>query len=239
MDRFQTSKSFLRAMVFDPSADRAFVDELWNAPDALVDGSEKLTNKQCVRTTVRLQRDEEIYVVKRHLERSWRHFVKQCFTRSRAEKCWNDTWYLVACGYPTPKPIAYLENRLGPLRGNSYYAYQFVHGQTFKQAATNLKNQRVLREYVNQLVNIWCLHRELRINLNDGHPANFIIDATGKMWVIDLDKLKRLHGNGSIDEQLLKTFEQALRGVIGDYRIIDYGMRKLADVFQDVKCSAA
>ena len=70
-------------MVFVAEANPDVVDALWEKPDFLVDAGRKLVEKQCVRTTVRLNIDDEMLVVKRHLERSWRHFVKQCFSKSK------------------------------------------------------------------------------------------------------------------------------------------------------------
>ena len=226
-------------MVHVANANPSLVDRLWNSPDDVVETGNRLVEKRCVRTTVRMTIDDEITVVKRHRERSWRHFVKRCFSKSRAEKCWLDTWYLIDNGYPTPHPIAFRENRLGPLRGNSWYVYEYVAGQTFKDAATDNCNQRLLRDYVRKLVDIWELHRDLGINLTDGHPANFIVDATGKMWVIDLDKLQRLHPWTDTEAVLRKSFERTVRGVIGDRLVIEFAMKKLDQVFAKPQRKAA
>ena len=226
-EKFWRKNSFTKSLVGVVGINPTLQQRLWTAPDSLVESGSEMVQKQCVRTTVRLTIDDETVVVKRHLERSWRHFAKQSFTRSRAERCWGDTWYLIENGYPTPRPIAYLENRLGPLRGNSWYVYQYIHGTTFKDAATENRNQRLLREYVNQLVDIWMLNRKLRINLTDGHPANFVVDATGKMWVIDLDKLQHLPAKADADSILSRSFENTVRGVVGDRLVIEHAINRL------------
>ncbi|MEM9412797.1 MAG: lipopolysaccharide kinase InaA family protein [Planctomycetota bacterium] len=232
-------KSFLKAMSYTPLANAEFVQKLWSAPDELVNDGPRLVQKNCVRTTVKFESEEFQYVVKRHLERSWRHFVKQCFSFSRAAKCWDDTWFLVRHGYPTPLPIAFRENRLGPLRGNSYYVYQYIEGRTFKEVATGLKNQRLLRKLVSQIAEIWLLHQQLGINLTDGHPANFIVDSTGKIWVIDLDKLQRIPSRIDSDSILRKSFDATIKGVIGDHKIIDFAHKKLTDLLQPRRRNAA
>ena len=233
MDRFSTRKSFLQAMTFQSAADPNLIDRFWSDPDSLVHAGEKLIKKNCVRTTVRLNSEYDQFVVKRHVERSWRHFAKQCVTRSRAERCWNDSLYLYENGYPTPRPIAYLEDRLGVLRGNSYFMYQFVEGETLKQKATDLKNQRLIRKYILQLVNIWKLHFRLRVNLSDGHPANFLINSAGKMWVIDLDKLQRIPTGTDIVPILKNSFESTMRGVFWDRQILKFGREKLGAAFSN------
>ena len=239
MDRFLQKKQFQRSMMYVADANAALVEQLWACPDELVDAGNKLVEKQCVRTTVRFSCEDEIFVVKRHRERSWRHFAKRFFSNSRAENCWSDTWYLIANGYPTPRPIAYCENRMGPFRGNSWYAYEYISGTTFKDAATGNRNQRQLRDYVNKLVEIWALHRNLQINLTDGHPANFIVDATGKMWVIDLDKLQYLNSRTDVDDVLRRSFESTIRGVIGDRFVVEYALSQLESRFTDIARVAA
>ena len=239
MPRFAFKKSFTQALVYDPDLDQEFVDQLWTNPNSLVESCEPLIRKDCVRTTVRLDCEIESFVIKRHVERSWRHFVKQCVSKSRAEKCWNDTWYLFDNGYPTPRPVAFLENRLGILRGNSYYVYQFVRSQTLKAKATGSTNQRHIRNYITQLVEIWGLHDLLNVNLSDGHPANFLIDATGKMWVIDLDKLKRLPPTPERTQLLQSTFERTLRGMIWEPSLISFGIEKLRQKLSTVSTKAA
>ncbi len=232
MDRFQFRKTFRKAMAFDPNAHADLIESLWDDADEMVDQGDRLISKKCVRTTVRLAAEEQQFVVKRHLERSWRHQCKQFFCRSRAQRCWNDTWYLVDNGYPTPRPTAYLEKRLGSLRGCSFYVYRYVEGQTLKELGTGLRNQRMLRRYVLQMVEIWRLHKLLHVNLTDGHPANFIIDATGKMWVIDLDKLQFVHSPRKLNTLLRASFDSALRGVIGDRLVIEFANQKINEALE-------
>jgi hypothetical protein len=232
-DRFTVRHRLGRAMKYDPDADPELVERLWHQPDHLIEAGDRLTAKSCVRTTVKFTADPEMLVVKRYLERSWRHQTKQLFCRSRAAKCWQDTWFLVDHGYPTPLPVAYLENRLGPLRGSSYYVYRFVEGTTLKELATGMKNQRLLRHYVSQLAEIWRFHGTLGVDLTDGHPANFIVDATSKLWVIDLDKLHYFKWTSHLD-RLKASFIETVTGVIGDRSVIRYAKQRIESVLEEI-----
>ena len=227
MDRFSTRSTFTKAMSCLASADEALVERLWADPNSLVDCGEKLVQKDCVRTTVRLNAHYEQFVVKRYVERSFRHFAKQCVSRSRAQRCWTDCWYLYDHGYPTPMPIAYFEERLAFLRGSSFFVYEFVEGKTLRDKAAGENNQRLIRKYILQLVDIWRLHFRLRVNLTDGHPANFLINSAGKMWVIDLDKLQRFPIHAEIVPCLKSSFESTMRGVFYDPAILKFGQDKL------------
>ncbi len=232
-ERFQVRHRLGKAMKYVPDADVDLMERFWYQPDQLIEEGDRLTAKRCVRTTVKLAANPEFLVIKRYLERSWRHQTKQLFCRSRAEKCWHDTWFLVDNGYPTPAPVAYLENRFGPLRGSSYYVYQFVEGRTLKELATGMKNQRLLRYYVSKLADIWKFHARLGVNLADGHPANFIVDATGKLWVIDLDKLQYFRWSDR-PSRLASSFIEAVTGVIGDRAIIRYAQQRIARTLDEL-----
>lgn len=237
MDRFTQKSTFFKSMQYDSLTCEELVGSLWNNPDQLIDSGERLKKKHCVRTTVALKTPTGQCVVKRHVERSWRHIVKQWFCISRAQRCFNDTLFLVENGYPTPRPIAYWEERLGPLRGRSYYVYEFAAGTTLRELAGPMKNQRLLRQYVKQLAEIWRLHWQLDVNLHDGHPENFIVAPSGKIWVIDLDKLQYLRGMPHTikRESLTDSFMQTLQGVFGDYRIVNYGKRLITEMFASAK----
>ena len=239
MKQLVRKTTFLRSLVYEPDADPELVESLWREPDHLIDGGDRLVQKRCVRTTVKWVAGEETYVIKRHRERSWRHQFKQFFCRSRAQRCWDDTWYLIDHGYPTPRPVAYVEDRLGPLRGNSWYVYQYVEGRTLKDLATGLKNQRLLRRYIAELADIWQMHARLGVSLSDGHPANFIVDATGKMWVIDLDKLQRIGHSEKQSERLRESFLSAVNGVFGDQFVVRYGLQKLDEALAHSRHQAA
>lgn len=234
MDRFQHRSTFLKAMRYDADACAELVDLLWDDPDQLIEVGKRLTGKRCVRTTVAFESSTDCYVVKRHRERSWRHIVKQWFCMSRAERCWHDSVFLFQHQYPTPRPIAYREDRFGGLRGNSYYVYEYVSGITLRDIAAPMKNQRLLRRYIRQLCEIWRLHWHMDVNLHDGHPDNFVVAPSGKIWVIDLDKLQYLAGLPAVvkKQRLMKSFMRTLHGVFGDFRMIQYGERKMTEILK-------
>ncbi len=231
MDQFLQSKSWTCGVVYDRMASPRLIERLLNDPDQLIESGYRLIDKKCVRTTVLVQMDDEKVVAKRHVERSFRHGIKQLFLPSRAARCWRDTWFLLQNGYPTPNPIAYVEQRFGPLRGNSIYIYDFKEGTTLLELAHGMTNQRLLRRYVLQVIDIWRLQRQLGVCLHDANPRNFVIDHGGKIWVIDLDKLQYLKNRATLDRRLSKSMLKLLNGVFGDPTVVKFGMRKLDEMF--------
>lgn len=230
MDQFYKRKTWTRKLVATHDVAPWLIDSLWDDPNALVDSGDPLVNKNRVRTIVRLEDSDQSIVIKRYVERSFRHLLKQMVQQSRAARCWNDTLFLLESKFPTPMPIAYREERFGPFRGPSFYVYQFQSGQTLLEHCRGLENQRLLRDYVSQLVNIWQLQRRLCVSLHDANPGNFLVDAGGKIWVIDLDKLRREKHQSRLEQRLRKSMQFLLQGVFGDQSVVRFGIRKFEEM---------
>ena len=81
-----------------------------------------------------------------------------------------------------------------------------------------------------QIVNIWRLQRELSVSLHDANPGNFILDRSGKIWVIDLDKLRHESRPERLEQRLRKSLQFLLQGVFGDQAIIRFGTRKFEEM---------
>lgn len=216
----------MRKIVAAVDAPASLRDWLWNDPDGLLQLGQPLVQKMCVRTIVRLEIENEPVVVKRYVERSFRHLLKQMIQPSRAHRCYRDTLYLRKGGFPTPAPLAFREDRFGPFRGRSFYAYNYQPGETLLKSCRHLTNQRLLRNYVSQIVNIWQMQRDLQVSLHDANPGNFIVDRAGKIWVIDLDKLRHETQQARLDQRLQNSLDFLLQGVFGDQSIIRFGKRK-------------
>jgi hypothetical protein len=169
------------------------VERLWNDPASLVTAGQPLQTRG-VRSTVKLAWDGQPYVLKHYVEPSWRHALKRKVTPSRASLTWNVAHNLAAGGVATPRPVAYVENRWGHLRRDSFLIYPYVEGQTLthflgrqSRAAESTKDE--LRR---QLCDLWERLLRLRASLADTNLDNFLVCPAGRLWVIDLDKA-RIH----------------------------------------------
>jgi tRNA A-37 threonylcarbamoyl transferase component Bud32 len=144
------------------------------------------------RCTVRIDWEQCSYVLKHYVEPTRRHALKQNITRSRARTTWNTASRLIQAGIVTPHPVACIENRFGPFRGDSFLMYPYIEGQTLASFLGRDDFQRHhLLEYVrHQLVSLWRRLRQVRIALTDANLKNFIITSGGQLWVIDVDKVR-------------------------------------------------
>jgi hypothetical protein len=188
-----TRQSFARVAHFGADLPPAIADQLWRDPFALVGQGEQLRSRGA-RHTVRLTLSGAPYVLKHYVEPTRRHTLKQLVLTSRASRTWSFANRLADCGVATPRPVACIENRWGPLRRDSFLMYPYVEGRTLRTCfATEAKQSPAIYERLwREVHQMWQRLLELRVSLEDTHTGNFIVCPAGKIWLIDLDK-SRFH----------------------------------------------
>ncbi len=79
-------------------------------------------------TVARVGIGDTAVVVKRYNLKHWRHALSRAWRPSRASHSWIEGHRLVFLGIPTPRPLALVEERLGPLRGRAYLIAEAQEG---------------------------------------------------------------------------------------------------------------
>ena len=182
-------RSWRRVAYFDSTLSADLAETLWQAPHSLLAGAVTL-RKVGARSTVRVDRHEQSFVLKHYEEPTFRHAVKQNVSRSRARITWLVAHKMANSGIATPRPVACVENRLGPFRGDSYLMYPYVPGMTLRaclQCEADSPKIGVVRE---QLLELWDRLKQIRVSLADTNLQNFIVGDSGRLWVIDVDKAR-------------------------------------------------
>jgi tRNA A-37 threonylcarbamoyl transferase component Bud32 len=141
-------------------------------------------------TVVRVQGDHYDWVIKRYNIKSFWHWLSHCFRNTRAWTSWGNAHRLKISGIATPKAIAMVEKRFGPLRSTSYYVSEFIdgpHAEAFFRDNTVPEAQRQLAAQA--FVELFRLLRKLGICHGDCKATNFLLrDLTP--WVLDLDAMR-------------------------------------------------
>jgi len=200
-----------RVMWADDAAPREVVESLWTEPDALVERGMML--KDGDRTTlVQLFVDTKSYVLKRFNLRGPIHTAAHVAIRSRAAWCWRNAQMLFEAGIPTPKPLAAMECRAGPLRLRSFFLFEHVEGQRLLDAVRNNRLKRAELEAVaDQFATIWERLGELRAAHGDMKATNFIIDREQRMWLIDLDSMRVCRSDAMLNRERRKDSDRFMR----------------------------
>ena len=188
---FLIRRHWLRVAYLDATLPAELLDALWRAPQSVVAEGESL-RKVGARSTVRLHWQGRSFVLKHYVEPTIRHALKQNVWRSRARTTWLAAHKLAEAGIATPRPVACIENRFGPFRGDSYLMYPYVEGETLRSylGCEDAWVRPLTGQIREQLVEFWARLKQLRVSLADTNLKNFIVGNAGRLWVIDVDKVR-------------------------------------------------
>jgi tRNA A-37 threonylcarbamoyl transferase component Bud32 len=147
-------------------------------------------------TVALVQIDGRELIVKRYNIKNVVHRLKRCLRPSRAWISWRNAHRLHLLGIATPRPVAFLEKRIGPLRSSAYYITERVSGKSAHEwvhahDVDLIKKQKVI-EKLRKLLKIF--HQTLIVH-GDMKATNFIVDQR-HIVVTDLDSMKRYRKPG-------------------------------------------
>ncbi|MEX2308504.1 MAG: lipopolysaccharide kinase InaA family protein [Pirellulales bacterium] len=204
--------SFFRVARYAAVLSADLRETLWNQPESLLRLGEPLRAK-AVRRTVRFSWDEQGYVLKHYVEPSRPHALKRTVQAARARLTWNVMHKLADGGIATPRPVACIENRLGPLRRDSFLLYPYLEGRTLRSCFADEQQDsgQVAESLWRQLGELWQRLAQLRASLADTNVGNFIVCPAGRLWVIDLDKARFHRLAHSAARQQQRGWKQLLR----------------------------
>ncbi len=128
-------------------------------------------------------------IVKIHNYKSTWHRIKRYFRRTRASTSWHYSLLFNENGIPTPRPIAYKETRIGPLRGDSYFIYEWVDGITGDEYfLRNANNAERIQKAVESIVDIMSKIKNLGLIHGDIRLKNIIFKGD-EIFLTDFDDI--------------------------------------------------
>jgi hypothetical protein len=187
----------LRRIVFDNRVSPELVERLWADPDGFIDAGQSL--KRDDRTTVArvpLRAPDasghfsttSTGVLKRHHMRDWGHTLSHMLWFTRASRAWVYGREMIESKVPTARPLAMVEDRIGPLRFRSFVLTEHVEGMRLDQflQQTPLTTAE-LDQLAAQFAHIWHTLGEMRIGHGDMKATNFLVTPDRQLKIIDLD----------------------------------------------------
>ena len=164
------------------------LDRLLKDPDDFIQKGEILKDGNTC-TVVRVRTDACDWVVKRYNIKSPLHYLNRCFRQTRAWTSWGNAHLLKISGIETPKAIAVIEKRFGPLRSTGYYVCNFQDGplaSTF--FASGCVDSPVIEKAARSIVVLFELFKKLGIHHGDCKATNFLM-VNDTPCVLDLDAM--------------------------------------------------
>jgi tRNA A-37 threonylcarbamoyl transferase component Bud32 len=188
---FASDKNWRYFRVYDRSMASAKMLEFLADPDASLRFPETHYLKQGNTCTLWLARvDGRRFVVKRYNIKGLAHRIGRAFRRTRAAVSWQNAHRLGMYGIATARPVALLEQRLGPLRGRAWYISEYVEGDDVLQQCTRPAPQlAAIQAAAQPVVDLLGQLAQCRISHGDMKGTNFIMAAGGPV-LIDLDAMQ-------------------------------------------------
>jgi len=197
-------KALRRRLITDRRRRSALLDQFMVNPDRFCERQGLEILKDDYRTTIGITSFDGIpVVVKRYNGRNMMYRVKRAFRRSRAEHCYYNGYRLIACGIPTPVPIAAVEERFGPIHRRSWFLAEHVPGPTLNDWFAN--RQTLNSEdnaIITQVADCFARMKRAMIGHGDTKDTNWLVHK-GRVYLIDLDAM-RVYRHSTLHEQRLK-----------------------------------
>jgi tRNA A-37 threonylcarbamoyl transferase component Bud32 len=186
---FSCCSSWRNFTVYDKAYDSPALKTLLKDPDRAMTSGEPLKLGNTA-TVVRVEIDDRTFVIKRYNIKNRRHALNRAFRPTRAAVSWRNAHRLLFYGIGTPRPIALMERRFGPIRSTAYFITEYVADVDcrafFTESAAEDGHKARIANGVATLLK--KLHRH-NICHGDLKATNFLI-GDDSVFLIDLDAMK-------------------------------------------------
>ena len=157
-------------------------------PDAWLEKGEPLKRGRTA-TLARIEIGGRPLVIKRYNIKSAGHALSRCWRPSRAWHSWVEGHRLQFLGIATPRPLALVERRFGPLRGRAWLVTEHCPGVNLAEHFAS----RLDTPPAAEIAALGELFRQLaaaRISHGDLKATNLLWHE-GKVWLVDLDAMRQ------------------------------------------------
>lgn len=175
--------------------------------DTLMDKGAILKNGNTSSVSCLTWNGEDV-VVKRYNHRGLIHSLRHTMKRSRARRNWLHAHRLAVLNIAAPRPLAYIEQRRGPIVWKSYFVSDYVRGQKLKDF---LRDSRTGEEepltVTGEVKDLLDKLGKYKITHGDLKHTNILITETGPV-LTDLDGMKVHRWNWTCKVRYLKDLKR-------------------------------
>ena len=193
---FVRHNSWRQVSVYRRNIDLKRIEQLLADPDTQLTNGAMLKDGDST-TVTRVFHPQGDWVIKRYNIMSPWHVLRRCLRPSRAWVSWGNAQRLTISGIDTPRAIAFIENRLGPLRLGAYFICENITAPD----ALDYFSHQPLKKSINSkeaynFLSLFALLHKLGIYHKDCKATNFLIHQQ-QPWVIDLDAMREFRSRQS------------------------------------------
>lgn len=165
--------------------------------------------------------DREL-VIKRYNLKNFLHAMKRALRRTRAARSWSMSHLLQVYGIETPEPVAFFENRIGPIRRTSYFICEYIPGPNLLDYFTGVdKLSAEQKQVADQVISLLDKMGKAGIYHGDMKATNLVI-SDGKIYLLDLDAVSWYQGTTRARAHHKKDLNRFLRNWKPESEIYKY-----------------
>ena len=198
--------------LINPEFESPLLDKICADPDQVIRCSGEILKHDDTTTVVKIEdKGGKSWVVKRYNTKNAWHATRRSFRTSRANICWNMSHILKAAGIRVPTPLACLEHRFGPVKGLSYFVYQYVVGVDLLSYVNSSPEQRALDHVCRQIVTLFKSMQSANVNHGDMKATNLMVGVEHEIILLDLDAASKSHSAKKFSDGYLKDRNRFLQ----------------------------
>ena len=181
------STSFRQSYTLDPRYASALFDDISVDPDVAIRSRGRILKHDRTTTVALIEDGGARWVIKRYNTKNAWHGLRRTLRRSRASNCWTMTRLFQRAGITTPRPVAFVEQRWGPLRQKSYFISEYVQADNLLAWLLDGGHGAVEVERVKQgVVDVFRKLHAAGIVHGDMKATNLLV-ADHSITLLDLD----------------------------------------------------
>lgn len=190
-------QSPFRRIVFDNHLASQVVECLWDNPDEFLEVGQCVTRDDYVavaRVPINAPQADghfsssAVGLLKRFNLRGVLHTLTRVLLFTRGSRSWTYGREMLRSGINTVRPLAMVEDRLGPFRFRSFVLTEESAGIPLPEYLESTElNTLELDELAGQFARIWHTLGELRMVHGALHAENFLVTPQGQLKLINLD----------------------------------------------------
>ncbi|MBV6409477.1 MAG: hypothetical protein LC123_08160 [Burkholderiales bacterium] len=166
-----------------------FLAPLIADPDAWLEQGEALKRGRSA-TLARVELEGRKLVIKRYNIKGAGHALSRAWRPSRAWHSWIEAHRLRFLGIATPRPLALIEHRLGPLRGRAWLVSEYCEGPNLQTRLDGHAESGAPARVKEAVRALFARLAAERISHGDLKATNFLC-CGDELVVLDLDAMRR------------------------------------------------